>query len=226
MFIRKPVLLAALAALGAIGVGANSASASVYAHGGNSTGNLLSTGNTLGTSTLSGNAVLTTSAGTVTCTTSAFSGTLTSANPATNLSGTLQNLSFGSPSTSACSDSIPFINVHDCAFYSDANNSASFSTNTTGTVLNTTVTVKCALSTGGNCYFRASAVPGTLSYSPASGTTTSNSLSYSSVAVSQAASPSSSFGCSSSGTFSATYTSIRATSGTYNGQLIAFNTTA
>jgi len=226
MFIRKVALLASLAALAAVGLGASSASASVYAHGGNSSGNLLATGDTLGTSTLSGNAVLTTGIGTVTCTTSAFSGTLTSANPAAALSGTLQNLSFGSPSTSACTDTIPLINVHDCAYYTDASNSASFSTNATGTVLNTTVTVKCALSTGGNCYFRASGVPGALSYSPTSGVTTSNQLQYSSVSVTQASSPSSSFGCPSSGTFSATYTNIKATSGTQNGKLVAINTTA
>jgi hypothetical protein len=225
MFIRKLALVASLAVMAVVGMAA-AASASVYIHGGQSSGNLLATGDRIGTSTLSGNAVLTTGIGTVTCTTSAFEGTLTSTNPATQLAGTLQNLSFGSPSTSNCTDTIPLINVHDCAYYTDASNPASFTTNTTGTVLNTTVTVKCALSTGGNCYFRANGVAGNLSYSPASGTTTSNSLSYSNVPVSQASTPSSSFGCPSSGTFSATYTNIKATSGTYSGRLIAVNTTA
>jgi hypothetical protein len=218
MFMRKLALLCALAAIGVLGAGAASSSAAVYIHGGTSTGNVLASGTAINGSLASGTrAVLTTSLGTITCSVSPFAGTV-GASGGSSLTGSLSNLSF-----STCTDTIPFIDVSSCDFYTDTQNPASFSiadssvvesgNSATGT-LSTTVTVRCHLSLGaGDCFFRASGVSGVIASAwDSSGAATSNSLTYSSVPVTlqtrlDGGLRNSGF-CPSGGTFSARYSPI------------------
>jgi hypothetical protein len=243
MLARKMALLAALVAIGVVGGGAAPASASIWAHGGTNTGNVLADGTTIAGSLQAGtNATLTSSIGTITCTTSVFSDTL-GPSGGTTLGGTPTNVQFGSATTSACSDTLPIINYHDCSYYADAANpssvvSGSTVTTTTNTPtagqttaeisLASTVTVACHLSTGGTCYFRANDVIGVFKgwWTTASGVAGGNSLSYTNVAVAQPASPVSSFTCPSSGTFNASYAGTTVTSGPRVGELLLVNANA
>jgi hypothetical protein len=186
-------------------IGATSASAATYVHGGTTTGNVLAAGTSISGGLKAGtSAVLTTNIGTVTCTSGTAGGTV-GASGGTTVSGNLTTLQ-----VSNCTDTIPFITVSDC-------------TNSTNPVItidsrgNVSIaagnTIVCRYS-GGTCTF-------TSSTTSAKYDSTTSSLSLSRIPVS-----SSTGGlCPSSGTFTGTFGPVKVSSGAYAGSNVIVNGT-
>jgi hypothetical protein len=156
MLIRKMAVLASLATIGLLSLGAGAASATSTAirtdPGGLLTGATTITNGASDTSTLALDGL-----GTIHCSQTTFEATLASNTGASSVTGTLNQLTFTS-----CTDTIPVIGISSChldaslglpAIHIVADNSSAAGAN--GTVQVTDPRVKCNLINGGNagCYY-------------------------------------------------------------------------
>lgn len=187
--IRKIVLAAALCALAVVGAG--SASAATYMHGGTATGNVLAAGTSI-QGTQNGNALFTSSSGNITCATGGFTADVGASGGAT-VTATLTSFTIG-----PCTDSMPLIEITGCAGVNLANTGmVASSASTTGGMMNlTNLVFYCSFRGGGGCTWSATSMYG--SYTNVTGN-----LAYSNVALTA-----SEFGCPSTATFSVMYNPV------------------
>lgn len=174
-------------------------------HGGTTRGNVLVSGTTITGGLKDGtSAVLTTSIGTVTCTSGSAGGTV-GASGGASVAGTLTSLSVG-----GCTDTIPFITVTDC-------------TNATKPLITIDSRGNVSIA-GGNtivCRYSGGTCTITSSTTSAKYDSSTSSLTLSRILVS-----SSTGGlCSSSGTFSGQFGPVTVSSGAYAGSRVVVNGT-
>jgi hypothetical protein len=203
---RMAQKLLSLLVVACAAIGASTASAATYVHGGTTSGNVLAAGTTIGGGIKAGtSAVLTTSIGTITCTGGSAGGTV-GASGGTTVSGNLTSLT-----VNTCTDTIPFITVSDCT--KSSSNPVITVDNKGNISIAAGNTIVCRYS-GGTCTFTSP----TTSAKYASSTAT---LSLSNIPVT-----SSTGGlCPSSGSFSGTFGPVTVTSGSYAGSNVVVNGT-
>ncbi len=197
MFIRKLALLAALAALGLLAVGAASSSAASYLHDNVTSGSLLASGTTIMPRS-SDPAVLTLPGfGTVTCTANSFDATVGASGGAT-ISGTLHSLTFNT-----CTDTIPIITISSCHLVNGTPSLTITATSHSGGTININdITVKCNAGGNNGCYYTAATAVGNANNTGAT-------LAYTNVNVTHTTG-SGDLGalCGNSATFSTTFTDL------------------
>jgi hypothetical protein len=157
MFIRKLALLAAVAVLGSLAVGAAPSSAATFLHDNVTSGSLLPAGTTIMPRRATGDAAVLTlpGFGTVTCIDNTFHATVGASGGAT-VTGTLHGLTF-----TECTDTIPLLTISSCHMTSVGPSiTVTATSHNGGTITINDITVKC--NTGGNtgCYYTAATATG------------------------------------------------------------------
>jgi hypothetical protein len=154
MSISKPTLLAVLAALGLLLVGAASASAHTSLR--TDPGNQPFIGPTGITSTLSSDFTLQTQTGTITCQASTFTADVNVNTGLESIPGTFTALT-----ALGCTDTLPQVNIVSCHLENQPVVHISANISIGGTFLVTDPTLRCALANGVNaCYYTSPVAPG------------------------------------------------------------------